>query len=525
MQKRQKRVDCIEGQSSATLLAIAGTKMDLSLLFLNTSIAGLFAMLVFSFSMITIWRLRTAAANAILPEPPKVAGGWPLTAPVPPHVTLGALADKYGPVFSIRIGIHSALVVNTWEAAKECFTSNDLVISQRPKTIAAEILSYNHAMLGLSPYGAYWRDLCKIIVQELLSSHMLEQFKHVRESEVVMATKEVYNLWTKRNDSKENGSGQLLVELKQWFNDLTLKVFFRMVAGNRYNNLGDEIEEVRCHKAVRELFHFIGLFAFGDAVPWLRFLDIGGHEKAMKKTANELDTIVMSWLEKHKQRRAKDGDNNRDFIDLMLSVLDRQNVAQHESFDADTVMKATIVNLIAGGSDPTSVLMGCAISMLLDNRHALKKVYEELDNHVGKGRLVNELDINNLVYLQAVIKYATFSGYREFTEDCIVGGYHVPKGTWLIVNAWKIHTDPQDVDVKGRHFELMPFGSGRRACPGINLGLHLTVLILASFLHAFEISTPTNATVDMCQGFGDSNKKSTLLRVLVEPRLPPNLYE
>ncbi|KAM0979378.1 hypothetical protein ACFX13_015524 [Malus domestica] len=403
-------------------------------------------------------------------------------------------------------------------------------------------------MLGLSPYGAYWRDLRKIIVQELLSSHMLEQFKHVRESEVVMATKEVYNLWTKRNDSKENGSGQLLVQLKQWFNDLTLKVFFRMVAGNRYNNLGDEIDEVRCHKAVRELFHFIGLFALGDAVPWLRFLDIGGHEKAMKKTAKELDTIVMSWLEEHKQRRAKDGDNNRDFIDLMLSVLDRQNVAQHESFDADTVMKATVLNLIAGGSDPTSVLMGCAISMLLDNRHALKKVYEELDNQVGKGRLVNELDINNLVYLQAVIKevlrlYATFSGYREFIEDCIVGGHHVPKGTWLTVNAWKIHTDPQvwddpmefkterfltshkDVDVKGRHFELMPFGSGRRACPGINLGLHLTLLILASFLHAFEISTPTNATVDMCQGFGDSNKKSTLLKVLVEPRLPPNLYE
>ncbi|CAN6585504.1 unnamed protein product [Malus baccata var. baccata] len=402
-------------------------------------------------------------------------------------------------------------------------------------------------MLGLSPYGAYWRDLRKIIVQELLSSHMLEQ---------LMATKEVYNLWTKRNDSKENGSGQLLGELKQWFNDLTLKVFFRMVAGNRYNNLGDEIEEVRCHKAVRELFHFIGLFALGDAVPWLRFLDI-----AMEKTANELDTIVMSWLEEHKQKRAKDGDNNRDFIDLMLSVLNRQNVAQHESFDADTVMKATVLNLISGGSDPTSVLMGCAISMLLDNRHALKKVYEELDNHVGKGRLIHGRiyvvprppvlcinNINNLVYLQAVIRevmrlYATFSGYREFTEDCIVGGYHVLKGTWLMVNTWKIHTDPRvwddpmkfklerfltihkDVDVKGRHFELMPFDIGQRACPVINLGLHLALLILASFLHAFEISTPTNATVDMCQGFGDSNKKSTLLKVLVEPLLPSNLYE
>lgn len=204
-------------------------------------------------------------------------------------------------------------------------------------------------------------------------------------------------------------------------------------------------------------------------------------------------------------------------------------------------------NLIAGGSDTTSLLMGFTVSFLLTNPQALKKVRKELDEHVGKGRLVNDSDINNLVYLQATMKEvlrltSTFPGFREFTDDCTVGGYYVPKGTWLLVNLWKIHTDPRvwadptmfkperfltshkDVDVKGQHFELMPVGSGRRVCPGVNFGQQLSLLTLASFLHAFEISAPANATFDTSETFGVSNVKSTLLEVFIKPRLPPNLY-
>ena len=206
--------------------------------------------------------------------------------------------------------------------------------------------------------------------------------------------------------------------------------------------------------------------------------------------------------------------------------------------------------MIAGGNDTTMVTLTWTLSLLLNNRHALKKAQEELDIKVGKGRLVNEADINNLFYLQAIIKEALriyppgpLSGPREFHEDCTIGGYHVTKGTRLVVNLWKIQTDPsvwsdplefkperfltthKDVDVRGQNFELIPFGSGRRACPGISFGLQMLHLTLASLIHAFEISTPSNAPVDMSATFGLTNIKSTPLDVVVKPRLPSNLFE
>ena len=179
----------------------------------------------------------------------------------------------------------------------------------------------------------------------------------------------------------------------------------------------------------------------------------------------------------------------------------------------------------------------------------LKKAQEELDIHVGKERTLNESDISRLVYLQAIVKEtlrlyppAPLSGPRELSEDCIIGGYHVPKGTRLITNIWKIHIDPRiwsdplafeperfltthkDVDLRGKSFELIPFGSGRRVCPGISFGLQMVHLALASFLHMYDISTPSNAPVDMTESPGLTNLKATPLEVLITPRLPSKFY-
>lgn len=204
--------------------------------------------------------------------------------------------------------------------------------------------------------------------------------------------------------------------------------------------------------------------------------------------------------------------------------------------------------IIAGATDTTTVTMIWALSLLLNNPHALKNVQDELDEHVGKERLVNELDINKLVYLQAVVKETLrlypagpFSGPREFTENCSLGGFNIQAGTRFILNIWKLHRDPgvwpnplefqperflsthKSIDVKGQHFELLPFGGGRRLCPGISFGLQMTHLALATFLQAFEITTPSNVKVDMSATFGLTTMKTTPLEVLVRPVLSHKL--
>uniref|UniRef100_A0A5B7C514 Cytochrome P450 CYP82D47-like n=1 Tax=Davidia involucrata TaxID=16924 RepID=A0A5B7C514_DAVIN len=522
--------------------------MDFFLPHINTAIAGVFALFLVLYCV--LWRSRTAKSSSIAPE---AGGAWPvighlhlLGGPQVPHITLGAMADKYGPIFTIRVGVHRALVVSSWEMAKECFTTNDLAISSRPKFSAADHLGYNYAMFGFSPYGPYWRELRKIISVELLSNRRLQLLEQVRVSETKTSIKELYKLWSE----KKNGSGHVLVEMKRWFGDLTLNVVVRMVAGKRFFGAAakDEREARRCQKVMREFFHLLGLFVVSDTIPLLGWLDLGGHEKAMKETAKEMDSIVTGWLEEHRRKRESGEEVNgeQDFMDVMFSVLDGADLA---GFDVDTINKATCMSLIAGGGDTTTVMLIWALSLLMNNRHVLKKAQEELDIHVGKQRQVEESDISKLVYLQAIVKetlrlypVAPLSGPREFTEDCTIGGYHVPKGTRLMPNLWKLHRDPRiwpepsefrperflmthkEVDLKGHHFELIPFGAGRRVCPGITFGLQMLHLVLASLLHGFEISTPADAPVDMTESAGLTNMKATPLEVLVAPRLSPNLY-
>ena len=193
-------------------------------------------------------------------------------------------------------------------------------------------------LFGFGPYDPYWRELRKITTLELLSNRRLEQLSYVRVSEVENDIKALYKLWMK----KKNMSGLILVELKQWFWDLNLNVILRMIAGKRCFGTSDGVNEEearRCQKALEEFFHLMGLFVVSDAIPFLGWLDWGGHEKAMKKTAKELDSILGEWLEEHKRRRASsEAKGEQDFMEIMLSILDGKEL---EGYDADTINKAT----------------------------------------------------------------------------------------------------------------------------------------------------------------------------------------
>ncbi|KAL5847521.1 hypothetical protein ACOSQ3_011045 [Xanthoceras sorbifolium] len=459
------------------------------------------------------------------------------------------MADKYGPAFTIRLGSRNAIVVSSWEVVKECFTVNDKALASRPTTAAAKHMGYNYAVFGFAPYTPFWREMRKIATLELLSKRRLEVLKHVRTSEVDMGIRELYNSWAKNN------SGPVLIELKRWFEDLTLNVVVRMVAGKRYFGASvtcDDGEARQCQKAINKFFHLIGIFTVSDALPSLWWLDLQGHERAMKKTAKELDAVLEGWLEEHRQRRISGGIKNedeQDFIDVMLS-LEEEGQLSNFQYDANIGIKSTCLALILGGSDTSAGTLTWAISLLLNNPNMLKKAQEELDQQVGMDRQVDESDIKNLVYLQAIIKETLrlypagpLLGPREAMEDCTLNGYHVSAGTRLIVNVWKIQRDPRvwtnpsafqperfltshaDVDVRGQQFELIPFGSGRRSCPGVSFALQVLHLTLARLLHGFDISTPLDQPVDMTESPGLTIPKATPLEVLLSPSLPANLYE
>ncbi|KAJ4972773.1 hypothetical protein NE237_005947 [Protea cynaroides] len=506
----------------------------------------MFFFLIFSCHLLQ-WRSRNTNKRLA----PEAAGAWPIIGHLLllggnsiPHIALGALADKYGPAFTIRLGMQPAFVVSSWEVAKECFSTNDRALATRPKAIATKLMGYNYAMFGFTHYGNYWREIRKIATLELLSNRRLEMLKHVRASQIKAFIKDLYN----------GGQNAGLVDMKKWFGDLTFSIIVRMVAGKQYfgpqSSAADAKEALLCQEGVRDFFHYIGLFVVSDAFPFLEGLDLQGYEKAMKKTAKNLDSIVEGWLKEHKQKRlSADYDkakSDHDFMDAMISIMEDPKL---DDYDANTIIKATCLSMILGANDTTVVTFTWLLSILINNRHALKRAQDELDTHVGRERQVDESDIVKLEYLQAIVKEtlrlypaAPLAAAHEAIEEFTIAGYHVPVGTRIIPNLYKIQRDPSiwsdpsefrperfltshvNIDLKGQHFEYIPFGSGRRMCPGISFALQVLHLGLAHLVHGFEFETSSGEPMDMTESPGLTNMKATPLEVFLSPRLPPKLY-
>nr|XP_029120192.1 cytochrome P450 CYP82D47 [Elaeis guineensis] len=499
------------------------------------------------------WLAKKSKSAKRKNEAPQPAGAWPVLGHLHllgSHNNIGralkAVADAVGPVFALRLGARPALVVSTWEAARECFTTNDKALAGRPTSTASKLMCYNNAMVGFSPYGPYWRQVRKIFTVELLSHARLCSHAHVRASEVDAFAKTLYGLCRKVD------GGPARVEMSKWFQELTFNVVARMVAGKRcfvYGAVDDggNREARRFTGAMHRMMELLGAFMVSDVVPFLRWLDLGGYQRAMKRTAAEMDGIIGGWLREHRDRRSEGrAEGKEDFMDVMLSTMEKEGEL-FSDHDPDTVIKANSLALIIAGTDTTSVTMIWALALLLNHPNVLRTAQEELDSHVGKDRNVKESDVEKLVYLQAIVK-ETLRLYppgptlipHQTMEDCQVSGFDVPAGTQVLVNAWAIQHDPEvwpdpsafrperfltshkDVDIRGRHFELLPFGSGRRACPGASFALQVVHLALARIIHGFDMA---GGPVDMTEGKGATLPKATPLQVLVTPRLPPGLYQ
>ncbi|XP_031407329.1 xanthotoxin 5-hydroxylase CYP82C4-like isoform X2 [Punica granatum] len=473
--------------------------------------------------------------NARFNLPPEIPDAWPiighlhlLRKPVPLARILASMSDHCGPIFLIRLGVHQAVVISTNEYVRECFTTHDRTLASRPRSRVGLHLGYNFAALAFAQYGPYWRQMRKLMMLELLSHSRLKALKNLQVSEINTLIKGLYDT---------------MIARKRYF-------------GSRAGGLSVERDAAHAKRVIKEFVRMSGFPAISDLIPYTGWTDFVGPVRSMKRIAKEFDSIVGSWVEEHEQRRSViNGERNSqrkkdlDFIDVMISVIEDNSML---GFSKETIIKATVVILIVAGSGTTSLTLTWILSLLLNHKHVLDKAHEELDLKIGRDRWVRDSDIESLPYLQAIVK-ETLRLYppaphlipHEGDEDCIVNGYLVPKGSRLFVNVWKLHRDPRvwsdpddflperflangdaaDMDVSGQHFEFIPFGSGRRACPGAALAIQVTHLALARLLQGFDIATLGDSPVDMTEGRGASLSKVNPVEVLLMPRLPTELFE
>lgn len=302
--------------------------MDIHVFFTTTaSLFGAFTSIFLLFCGLFFTYRNKKHQNTKALAPPQAPGAWPiighlhlLNSVEPPHLLLAAMADKYGPIFTVNLGVHLALVVSDGNIVKECLTTSDKVFASRPKSLAGELLGYNYAMFGVSPYGAHWRQFRKMAVLQLLSTRRLEILGYVRESELRASLNDMYRFWSLKSSSGKTCSSNM----KEWFASLALNTIIRLLYGKRYSS--DDEEGAKTFKTLREFIDSLGTFVLSDAIPFLKWLDLGGKVKSMKKSAKDMDCILQTWLDEHKTRRQNSKVEMRpeeqDFTDVMISLLE-----------------------------------------------------------------------------------------------------------------------------------------------------------------------------------------------------------
>ena len=319
--------------------------MELSLPNLQALVLALLAYLLLYFS----FRKPNKKSKNIMSVVPEPSGALPiighlhlLGGQVPVALILGAMADKYGPIYSLKLGQHRALVVSSWELVKECFTTNDRLFANRPSIAVGKYMGYDNAAFALSPYGQYWREVRKMATLQLLSTHRVESLKHVLVSEI---------------DSFINGLVHFPshdhhhVPLSELLEQLTFNINVRLIVGKRFSASATSYDERasdearRFKKAIKEALHLSGVFVWSDTIPWLEFLDIHGHVSSMKRTFKEIDMVLGNWLEEHRRARHQSNCNTtstteRDLMDVMLSSIEEDD-PMLSGYSRDTVIKAT----------------------------------------------------------------------------------------------------------------------------------------------------------------------------------------
>ncbi|XP_072965132.1 cytochrome P450 71A1-like [Typha angustifolia] len=495
----------------------------------------LFLLSLFFFFFLTIIKRSFSSHNPNIPLPPSppklpFIGNLHQIGPLL-HQSLHSLSSTYGPLMHLRLGQIPTLIVSSADMAAEITKTHDAIFATRPSFKVAEILTYNFVDLVFAPYGEYWKQVRKICTKHLLSPRREGSYHPMKEEEVGFMVERI------GADSLQPSPVDLSEVLFDFANDVICRAvsgkFFREEGRNRLFRI--LIEE---NTALLSGFHL------GDYFPKLGWLDgVFGVIKRTKRTFTGWDNVLEEVIKEHREG-IKDG-GDEDFTDVLLSLQEDPDLGFELK---DDNVKSLLADMFAAGTETSYAALEWAMAELVRNPEVMKKLVDEVRGIASQNQKVTAEDLNKMSYLKVVVK-ETLRLHppvplfipRESMEECHVGGYYIPKGTRVIINAWSISRDPNfwkspneyiperfintHVDFRGKDFHFIPFGAGRRICPGMQFALSTLELALANLIHRFDWELPPNGfsrtELDMEEASGLTTTRKNRLKLIAKPFVFP----
>ncbi|XP_024984123.1 premnaspirodiene oxygenase-like [Cynara cardunculus var. scolymus] len=499
--------------------------MAFSLIVVTTSTCCL--IIIFLYFMLINKR---AKAQNLPPGPPKLPliGNIHQLAGLLPHRAFRDLARKHGPIMHVQLGSISAVIISSPRLAKEVLKTHDVALADRPKTFGSELVLYGTTDVALSPYGDYWRQMKRICSLELLSAKRVQSYAMIREHEL-----DGFMEFLRLSSGKPINIHKTITKL---INNVVCIASFGKNCKQQHALLEFLDEFARVNSG----------FYLADLFPDFKFLYVvSGLRSKMMKLHKTIDKIFDDILEEHTGKRRDGEAGEEDLLEVLLKIKEEGGL---EFPITNNNIKAIFVDIFGGGTDTSSITIEWAMTEMIRHPSVMEKVQHEVREAFQGKRKIRELDIQSLSYLHCVIK-ETLRLHppipmllpRVCREQCKIGGYDIPIKMKVMINAWACSTDPEfwedpdsfrperfettSVDFKGTHYQYIPFGSGRRMCPGITFGLASIELFLAQMLYNFDWKLADGSNpldIDMMEGEGVFAAKKVHLHLIPTPYAPDN---
>nr|AHI15953.1 flavonoid 3',5'-hydroxylase [Pohlia nutans] len=457
-----------------------------------------------------------------------------------PHQDLAKLANIYGPVMSLWFGQKLTVVATSPEAAKEFLKTQGPNFSSRLKTSFGEIVSTGDIVMA--PDSPARLHLKKILHMQLSTAKQLQLSENVRTEEIAHVLRVIPQ------------DGATVVQVRTYVEVVVVNILSRMILKKRFmagigkEHEGQELEEVRKFRTLSEEIAELSVHIDpSDFISIFKLVDLQGYRRRLRNLKARMDAFMSNIVSEHLVQRKLSGSlTEKDMVDVLLDQMEDKTLR----FDiTDKSVYSVLWNAFVAGAFTSTHTVEWAMSECIRNPTIMRRAQEELDVVVGKSRRVEDGDIPKLKYLQAIIK-ETLRLHPETplllphkNEDaCKAFGYDIPAQTCLMVNVGAIARDPSvwedplefkperfldgmphaNVDYQGNHFELLPFGSGRRLCPGMVLGTTMVHILVATLLHSFDWTLPNGLQpmdLDMSEAEGILNVLAKPFRAIPKARL------
>ncbi|GMN73899.1 hypothetical protein TIFTF001_053091 [Ficus carica] len=292
-------------------------------------------------------------------------------------------------------------------------------------------------------------------------------------------------------------------------------------------------------EAMSHMMEELGKPNLADYFPILRKIDPQGIRRRNTVTFRKLINLFGRIIDQRLKVREASGLKDDDILDTLINMMVVDQEKKEDQLDK-TIIEHFLLDLFSAGTETTSTTLEWAMAEVIKSPEIMSKARAELDQVICKGNQVKESDVSRLPYIQAIVKEA-FRMHptapllipRKADCDVEICGYTIPKDAQVIVNVWALGRDSStwenpnkfmperflemDMDVGGRDFKLIPFGSGRRICPGFPLAMRMLHLMLGSLLHSFDWKLEDGVvpgTLNMEEKFGLTLQMAQPLRAI-----------